>query len=166
MSVSVPIKLGKAAIKFPNVPQAQPDKNRLAFKEQQLNIPLPNSDLQYLKNVHDEGRFQISRSQISTTGTICSITPPNGTTFYYLGGVYHVNQISGTTRIELQNDGTIREQHRFTATVDTSAFKLGLDYDSLIGDGSKAYTLEGSIATTAVIDGTIWGYFANTPVTG
>ena len=137
-------------------------RSREAFKKQQALIPLPNSDLQFLKNIFDEGRFQLSRSQQVATATISTITPPNGQTFYYLGGVIDVQHLTGTTSIQLENDGNIRERHRYVA-IDDSRIDLGLKFDSLIGDGTKAYTLTTVQSGNAVVDGSIWGYFANTP---
>ncbi len=163
-SVKVPIT--KADVLGQKSARARKDQRlREEFKKQQLTIPLPNSDLQFLKNVHDEGRFQIAQANSSATGTIVSIVPPTAITFYFLGAVFNTQISSGTATFNLENDGTRRERHTFQGNGTAHSFKFGLDFDSMVGDGIKAYTVTWVESATASVNATLWGYFASTPTT-
>ncbi len=126
--------------------------------------PLERSttDLQFLKTIHDEGRFRISEGSRSTDGTMASIVPNQGETFYFLGGKFQI-QTTGGGRIELNNDGVIRE--RYSAVINgivEGAWKLTTD--SLRGDGIKAYTVDlANESGASAVSGSIFGYIIASP---
>ena len=162
LSVKVPIT--KPDVVGQKSARARKDQRlREEFKKQQLTIPPPNSNLQYLKNVHDEGRFQIDQSARSTTGTLASIVAPAGMTFYYLGGVWDAKTTNANVTIFLRNDGVTVESHSNQIVPSQIFGTLGLQFDSMIGDGTRAYTLEVTFTGTGSARGTIFGYFASTP---
>ena len=163
MSVKVPIT--KADVVGQKSTRARADQKRRAeFKKQQATIPLPNSDLQFIKNIHDEGRFVLVQGARTTDGTVCSIIPANGTTFYLLGASTSMEVITGTGKANLERNGELREKHIAIGNNTNTSFNFGLRFDSMIGNGTKAYTIEFTEGAGNVkINATLYGYFANTP---
>ncbi len=123
-----------------------------------------NSDIQFIKNVHDELRFQIQVDVLQALGDEVVITPPNGTTFYFLGASVSYEVVSGTATIGLFNDEVARDRVLLIGDNTNDYVKIALQFDSLIGNGAREYKLRMepiSIGADITATGTIWGYFAN-----
>ncbi len=151
--ITVPI--GKGITKFPNIKQAIPEFTKTNFEE-------APTDQVFLKRIHDEGRFRTSEGARSTDGIMASIVPLNGETFYLLGGKFQL-QTTGGGRIELNNDGVIRE--RYGAEINGIVKGAWvITTDSLIGDGIKAYTVDLTNESGAsAVSGSIFGYIESSP---
>ena len=151
----IQVPIGKGITKFPSFKQAQPEFTKLAATD-------AKTDQAFLKTIHDEGRFRIDEGARSTDGTMASIIPLNGETFYLLGGKYQI-QTTGGGRIELNNDGVIRE--RYGAEINGIVKGAWvITTDSLIGDGIKAYTVDLTNESGAsAVSGSIFGYIESSP---
>ena len=145
--------------------QSEDFKARLAFKESQLQVSIPNNQIQFLKNLADTNRFVIAHGSATQAQTIiATITPPNGSTFYLLGAV--VNQVDTDAALDnvinLIKRGTdIVESKRLVGNV--ASVKFELQFDRLIGDGVLQYALlMDNQAGNGDVDGTIWGFIEAT----
>ena len=155
--IKVPIGRGltQQIEKFPNIPKSIPEFEKISFVDS-------TTDLAFLKQIHDGVRLITSEGSRSTDGEMASIVPLNGETFYLLGGKYQI-QTTGGGRMELNNDGVIRE--RYNAEInDIVKGAWVITTDSLRGNGTKAYTVDlfNESGTTAV-SGSIFGYVQASP---
>ena len=167
--IQLPIKQGKGIIdKFPNIPKSQPDPLRLQFKEQQSEIPLPQSDLQYLKNVHDEGRFvHTANQQATSTQVLAQIIPPEGTTFYFLGGFCRSSVAAGSTfRLRTVINGVTTNLENVFSSLTTGPYVFDLPFGSIVGNGVNAWQIHFTDSGSDTGNAALWGYFANTPIKG
>ena len=145
MSVSVPIK---PKDKF-GFTRSQP--------EQGQDQKAPQSDLEFLKHLSDKGRLVSATGSRTTTGTLATITPQNGETFYLISAQYNFFSSSTVATIELRNDGTIKSVLTGTSS-DTNIGVFAVPFDSLIGNGVKVYDVLVTVVGTTRVDITINGY--------
>lgn len=102
-----------------------------------------------------------------TTGTVCSIIPANGKTFFLSGG--GINDLSGNNNCicELQFDGTIEEKARFgggNTSINRSSGKHVWTHKgkSLVGDGAKLVRVEAPTNSGVTINASIQGIIEDT----
>ena len=164
MSVNVPIGKGivktTTELKFPDIKLAQPEFTKESVDQ--------TSNLEFNQKLLESGNFiRTVRRTLSDAGTIDSITPPVGTTFYFL-------------RALMENN----------STMDTVTFNIG-QVHSISGAGSSIYQRRVAPETQLIIEDfplrvvggvepsrlnfntnsdesaacVIWGYTANTTTT-
>ncbi len=146
------------------VPIGKRFEERERFLEKQMVNNQDNSDLAFLKNRLDKGRLITdSQGALTADGTAAIITPPNGSTFYFLNGTFSSAGGLGTKTITLENNGAIKETINIAASQTTNGNFL-TPLDALIGDGTVAYTVEVDFTggATGSVTCSITGYFENT----
>ena len=167
MSVKVPIS--KAAVVGQKSARARKDQRaRAEFKRQQSTIPLPTSDLQYLKNIHDQGRFvHTGNQQANQTQVLATIIPPEGTTFYFLGGFCRSSIAAGSTfRLRVVIDGVTTVLENVFSSLTTGTYVFDLPFGSVVGNGVNAWEIHFTDSGNDTGNAAIWGYFADTPQLG
>ena len=159
----IQVPIGKGIGK--NLRESEDFKARLAFKESQLQVSIPNNQIQYLKNLSDTNRLVIGHGSATQAQTVVTtITPPNGSTFYLLGAV--VNQVDTDAALDnvvnlIKRGVDIVESKRLVGNVPSVKFEL--QFDRLIGDGVLQYAiLIDNQAGNGEVDGTIWGFIEET----
>ncbi len=99
------------------------------------------TDIAFLKKLGDEGKL-ITRSGTRTTvGTIVSIIPSNGETFYYLFGSWSI-QTTGSATATLNNNANEIESVTVDSTQVTRDGLFVTKFNAMIGDGIRAFTVE------------------------
>jgi len=118
------------------------------------------------------GKFLEDAGSVTATGTMVSIIPAAGKTFYFGGAKASSFSQGGTDptwQAQLQNDGNLREVYdgRIFEVPDTK-FKgenvSKMVGDSLDGDGAKEYRIEVILiggGGAPPIDGNMFGYIEN-----
>ena len=146
--ITVPISLGKGTTKF---------GSKLSQPEQGFpKIPAQaTSDKAFLVNLAKSGRMVYFLNE-GAGNDLITITPPTGTTFFFLGSVISNLQAANQTVISLINDGFVRERVEIAAG-ETYQFKLPID--RMIGDGVRQFILRNEDGSNV---GSIWGWFENT----
>ena len=162
MSVNVPIGkgIGKTTnqIKFPNLKTSQPE-----FKEKMP--PTPN-DQAFFKLLDDEGRFVLEEGSRTTDGEVISITPPTGTTFYYMGASC-ANVLAGnqTALFTLSINGVDKQTIRLGDGIGGGPRyeKFSFPTASVVGNGINNIAIDVDTTQAANNFATIWGYNETTP---
>ena len=106
-------------------------KNKFAL---QTNLP----DLSFLRHLSVLGRLRYNRGSGATTITL---TPPTGETLFFYGGLFGSGAAAAST-FTIKNNGITRAAFVIAA----SDFKQVDLVDSLVGDGTKTFTVTGSNA--------------------
>ena len=107
------------------IQQLQP-KNQFAL---QTNLP----DLTFLRHLSVLGRLRYnSDSGVSTL----TLTPPTGETLFIFNGIF-TSGAAGATTFTIKNDGTTR----ISFLIPANGFQQTDLFDSLVGDGTKAFTV-------------------------
>ena len=110
---------------------------------------------QWLHDLFLNGNF-VSRINTGLT-PIVQFVPPKNKTFWFLAARV-VNTTNASHQVSLQNDGV--EVDRIIAGRDsTNSFKLPVD--TLVGDGTKAYSLQ-NLTGVGDLFGIIIGYLEDT----
>ncbi len=123
----------------------------------------PLGDSQFFQKLADEGRLVIVNNQKNNPSTVVEVIPNQGETFYLMSALFNINSANINT-IELRNGDTVRETINTLAdTVERGNFQL--PFDSLIGDGTKSYSIEWTVegAGSNTVDATLIGYIKPSP---
>ena len=146
----IQVPIGKGIGKFPKLRFSQPEERR---PEQ-----IPHSDLSFLESLAEDSRLIFLENQITASGTLISITPDTGTTFFFLKASVQNFDDTTTTDITLINAGTTREQITL-APGERHTFQL--PFDRLVGNMSNSFQIDSAEATTQV-QGSLYGWVENT----
>ena len=140
------------------VPITQKDKFGFARSQPEPKITekTANSDLEFLKQLADQGRLVTATGSRTTTGTLAEIIPQNGETFYLIDAQYNFDSSSALATIELRNDGTVKSIITSPGTPIVGFFAV--KFDSLVGNGVKQYDVLVTDVGTTTADVTINGY--------
>ena len=162
------VPLGKAATQrtdFPLSPPEFPPPNRFNVKQ----LEQPQNYWQFLKNIMDSGSFVHTGFQevTGTDDTITDITPPNGSTFYFLGANI-LNQTSDIMqfqlRIVIDGSTTILDQMEL-ADVGGRVMQhmFNLQFGSVIGTGRlNRFEIHVTNPNSNPRGASMWGYLADT----
>ena len=159
VNIKVPINL-KGAIKI----DTTEIDNRLQVDKSARN------DLQFLKNLHDTGKFLLVNEASTASASMSLIRPANGSTFYLLGATIRLNVTAGTdiNAFSLESTST-------TPTLDTVLFSgvgqfthhFAVNTFAVRGNDSNTIIInfqEGADVTSSA-NTTIWGYVENSVIT-
>ena len=153
MSVNLPIRKGEGRF---NLQFSIPDRVKQTIESQKAL-----GDLQFLQLLSDDARLIFEQGSITGAGTIVSVTPDTGTTFFYLGAVVqNVEPTGGTDGIfSLRNNGSTREA--VTLIVGADPYQFNIPFDRLVGNMSDTFTIT---ASTADVDAeaSLYGFVINT----
>ena len=132
-------------------------------KQQARRSIQPLGDLQFRQELADEGRLVLeSGTANATTSAVVSITPPNGTTFFFLEAFFSATSFNGEMTLDLIKAGTIIDQIITEGNIPNNG-SFHLPFDKLVGNDSDTmqidFTLSGVGGNVTVI---ICGYFENT----
>ncbi len=122
----------------------------------QFRIDTSLPDISFLRQLSVQGRLRYFTGQVTPSGgIILTITPNLGETIF----IYRIamTQTASASRITLVNDGNIRVDFIINVTLNP-IFTFDI-LDSLVGDGIKTITLEGTAGATI---GTVLGWSENT----
>ena len=153
---NIQVPLGQSLTKFPNIKMAKPEFEKGIGEKQ------AGSDIEFLKTLADRGRLAFGSGSLVNTGTIASITPLNGETFYFLGGSWQFDMgITAGGSIQLRNNGVVREEVSSQSGLEvlmTNGVWV-VKFDSLIGNGVKTYDLLFTRDTTVLtVNASMYGY--------
>ena len=148
--VNIQVPISEANLEFPKFKRSIPEFSKFEASK-------TNTDLQFMKDLADRGKFRTREGSRSDSGTVASFTPNQGETFYFLGGTWVFNTDGGGS-VRLLNDGVVRERQN-ADTVNQTRGNWNLEGDSLIGNNSKAYTIElVNESGSSACSGSIFGY--------
>ena len=118
-------------------------------------------DLQFRQELADEGRLVLESGTVTVTGTAVVITPPTGTTFFFLEAFFSALQVDQLTTINLVKAGATVDAVTFLTTTGAEG-KFHLTFDKLVGNSSDTFQADviNQLATSVSV--TICGYFENT----
>lgn len=133
------------------------------------------SDVEFMSIKQFEGKILKGEGSLGATGTLTSVTPASGKTFYLAEAKAEFDSVTIATatqraRVELQNNAIIVDELYSSVRVSGSNFGAGtpnqsksiIKGDSLVGDGIKVYRLQVVVFTNyALVHGTIIGYIEN-----
>ncbi len=124
------------------------------------------SELQFFKDLAVDGRLVTNSSTRTTSGTVATIIPPNGSTFYFLEASYsgQINNVGNPVSFyQLIKDGNVIERIDVKNDQTTSG-RFETPFDSLVGNGTRSYDIEFTFdaSQTGNASGTICGYLENT----
>ena len=124
------------------------------------------SELQFFKDLAVDGRLVTNSSTRTTSGTVATIIPPNGSTFYFLEASYsgQINNVGNPVSFyQLIKDGNVIERIDVKNDQTTSG-RFETPFDSLVGNGTRSYDIEFTFdaGQTGNASGTICGYLENT----
>lgn len=122
-------------------------------------------DLEFLQTKEDAGDlFSNHGSLVAASGTVVSITPASGKTFYPTSAsitVAFTGVASTNYQVEFQNDGTKIDRVRLSQAASAATIKKQF-YNimrKLLGDGIKVYRIQlTSGSVNEEINGSIEGY--------
>lgn len=122
-----------------------------------------SGDLEFLKGKADSSDIIIVTGSRSTDGDIVSYTPASGKTFYHVKSQTVTDGASAGVSyyiVSLNNDGTDKD---FLVGVEAEPHANSVIFDSLVGDGSKKYSLSLNVVGAAItVYGTIFGWIEDT----
>jgi len=124
----------------------------------------PQSEIEFLS--HQIQTFAVGAR--TSSGTMCTITPPDGQTFVLVSATTTVARAGislGVGTISLRNDGVAIETLRGVAGGDFPGYPIIFKSkgNSLEGDGVKVFDFNLVISSAnIVVHGTISGYLRNT----
>ena len=113
------------------ITQFQP-KNQFTL---QTNLP----DITFLRHLSVLGRL---RYNIGSGAATITLTPNTGETLFFYGGLFGNSSGAAATTYTITNNGTTRMS--FTLGLSEQPMQLTNIMDSLVGDGSKTFTITGS----------------------
>ncbi len=124
------------------------------------------SELQFFKDLAVDGRLVTNSSTRTTSGTVATIIPPNGSTFYFLEASYsgQINNVGNPVSFyQLIKDSIVLERIDVKNDQTTSG-RFETPFDSLVGNGTRSYDIEFTFdaGQTGNASGTICGYLENT----
>ena len=125
------------------------------------------SDIEFMSVKQFEGKLKKAEGSATGTGTIVSITPATGKTFYLAGA--HVQQVATgavaaySWHAELKNDTTVVDnvgaQGSATTTLTALPQIFQLKGDSLVGNSSKTYSINIQANSDSLqLEAMIYGY--------
>lgn len=111
------------------------------------------SDIEFMSIKKFDGKFVDSEGSLTGIGTLTSITPASGKTFYLAEAKVETEAtgavITVAMRAEVQNDGVVVDElyRNFTGSGAGAGGSLGQEYsaaqgESLDGDGVKVFRIE------------------------
>ena len=131
----------------------------LGNNDDQFSIPTDLPDIAFMRRLSIQGRMRYFQGQVSGAGDIVSFTPANGETFFFLTASVNAETVSAD--IEVLNDGMSRWlQNVHSAVVNLYSINIGID--SLVGDGSKAYSITSDGFGGALTNASMIGWVENT----
>jgi len=130
-------------------PKAKPEKREV--------LPSQISDLEFLEKLAEDDRLVFEQGEITTNGTIVSVTPQTGTTFFFLGAVVD-NTDTVTGEFQITNNGIIRE---LVTLPQNGIHDFVLPMDKLVGNTLDIFLLEG-LTTDVSARASIFGWLENT----
>jgi len=130
-------------------PKAKPEKREV--------LPSQISDLEFLEKLAEDDRLFFDQGEITTNGTIVSVTPQTGTTFFFLGAVIE-NTDTVTGEFQVTNNGIIRE---LVTLPQDAIHDFVLPMDKLVGNSLDIFLLEGLTANVEA-RASLYGWFENT----
>ena len=149
---NIKVPIGRAILE-------QRDKFGFPISQPELGIGKDTeslTDLAFLKKLGDEGKL-ITRSGTRTTnGTVVSIIPNTGETFYYLFGSWSMR--TGNITLTLENDGNEIES---VSMDNTQVAVNGLwvtKFNAMIGDGQRIFSVEMVETATSIATASITGF--------
>ena len=146
--ITVPISLGKGTTRFGSK-LSQPEAGFPKTAQQ------TTSDKAFLVNLAKTGRMVYFLNE-GAGNDLITITPPSGTTFFFLGSVITNLQAAATTEVSLINDGFVRERVELQGG---ERYEFKLPIDRMIGNGVRDFILRNDDGSNV---GSIWGWFENT----
>lgn len=120
------------------------------------------SSIQFIQTKEDAGdMIRSNGSAIGAVGSIATITPANGLTFYPVAAKCNCRQVGVGSNgdVELQNDGVSIEKWDLRTGEGQANYQFENMMEHLDGDGIKKYTLEAvTIDPTVEMYGFLQGY--------
>jgi len=137
------------------VPINQEGKTKIIDRSE-FGIKTDLPDVTFLRKLSIEGRLRYFQGLGETPITI---TPAQGETFFFRSAIYSANDANVTT-FTMTNDGQVREVVVLPIRSSGSTnIHSSIGMDSLVGNGSKTFTITTSEATANV---SVFGWVENT----
>ena len=141
--IQVPIKQG-IGITQPPIVKTRPQS-------------IQSSSIQYLESLAEDSRIIFREGSLVAQGTIVSITPETGTSFYFLGASLCNQDPTDEQFFTIINNGIVR-QNIIVGADDTKYSTIPMD--RIVGDGVGSYQID--IENNVDSFATMWGYILNT----
>ena len=122
----------------------------------------PLGDLQFRQELADEGRLVLESATVtSTTVGAVSVTPPTGSTFFFLEAFFSSAQADQLTTLDLVNAGTVVDTIQVLTTTGAEG-KFHLSFDKLVGNGSDSFQIDVTLQIAPSTTVILCGYLENT----
>ena len=139
------------------VPIGKRFEERERFLEDKFMAKSANTDLQFLKDLADQGKMVVRSGSSGSSGTIVTFTIPSGSTFYLMKTSFDgdftnaiLNFTNPTEQIDL-----------FGATATNLPGKFQIEEGvALVGDGNRAIEIEGT-GVGVSMSASFTGYISN-----